>query len=155
MQTYCPHLLKAFAHAKALWSSVLLLPCDEQIFKDNSDNGTCKMLVAGKSDRHQARQKLCSLSKSRKKFGPWSSSVQVSTFNRFPIGFWNRKARREREEKRQKERKRKVLHVKDSNQEVKLSVKEWFSCSNIQNSLSFSWTKLIFFLFILWERTSY
>lgn len=29
-----------------------------------------KMLVAGKSDNHKARQKLCSLSKSRKKFGP-------------------------------------------------------------------------------------
>lgn len=37
--------------------------------------------------KEKDRQKLCSLSKSRKKFGPCSSSVQVSTFNRFPIWF--------------------------------------------------------------------
>lgn len=42
-------------------------------------------------DRHQ----LSSLSKSRKKFGPCSSSVQVSNFNRFPI--WRLQERKEKE----------------------------------------------------------
>lgn len=67
-----------------------------------------KMLVAGKSDGHQARQKLCSLSKSRKKFGPWSNSVQVSTFNRFPIWFLKEKSEKERKQKRWKEREKSV-----------------------------------------------
>lgn len=37
--------------------------------------------------RKETGIKSCSLSKSRKKFGPCSSSVQVRTFNRFPIWF--------------------------------------------------------------------
>lgn len=41
-------------------------------------------------------QKLRSLSKSRKKFGPCSSSVQVSTFNRFPIWFLQERKKKEK-----------------------------------------------------------
>lgn len=42
------------------------------------------------------RQKLRSLSKSRKKFGPCSNSVQVSTFNRFPIWFLQEREKRKK-----------------------------------------------------------
>lgn len=49
----------------------------------NGKTGLGKRRVWEQEDR----EKLRSLSKSRKKFGPCSSSVQVSTFNRFPIWF--------------------------------------------------------------------
>lgn len=61
-----------------------------------------------REEETQARQKLCSLSKSRKKFGPCSSSVQVSTFNRFPIWILEEK---KREEKKGREREREVCGV--------------------------------------------
>lgn len=50
--------------------------------------------------RPSRRTGISSLSKSRKKFGPCSSSVQVSTFNRFPIWFLQERKKKERERKK-------------------------------------------------------
>lgn len=60
------------------------------------DKGIRNVGGGGQRGSQQDRHKLCSLSKSRKKFGPCSSSVQVSTFNRFPIWFLQERKEKEK-----------------------------------------------------------
>lgn len=74
---------------------------------DQSEQLQRKSDLGKRRGREEDRQKLRSLSKSRKKFGPCSSSVQVSTFNRFPI--WLLQEREKEKERRKSTREVKVI----------------------------------------------